>query len=460
MRVGAIDIGSTAVKSCLFDLRESQAPELVEVFSARSPLLSPRANYSEHNLAEQGEALETHLARLPEGVPVGFTSAMHGLVLLDERGKALCNAISWADVRSSSQVERLRPACPDAQLRTGTPLHPMAWPSKLLWLQQSEPTLWQKVRRVTDLKSYHLERLTGRSLALDVSSASGTGLWNQQTQEWDPQLLDFLNLCPSVLPDVSLTPFRWEWNNRTLTLGAGDGPMGNLGTGATQSGSVALSLGTSGAVRTYVDQAGLLDPRLFRYHLTADSWVEGGALSNGGSVLEWLIQQEAKSVEEIFRIASKAPIGANKTRVYPYFQGERAPFWRPDIQPRVEHNTARHTFADLCRATLEGVAFCLNRLILCLPRPKGPLRCTGGMFASTVWSQMLADVTGLEVALSPVPEATSLGAALLCTRDPLERSRALPLGSITEPTAKNHEIYAELYSEWAEACPGKRAEPN
>lgn len=73
-----------------------------------------------------------------------------------------------------------------------------------------------------------------------------------------------------------------------VVLGAGDGPLGNLGVGALEPGVVGLSLGTSGAVRMvtdhpHVDAAG----KLFCYHLADDAWVIGGAISNGGIVVRW-----------------------------------------------------------------------------------------------------------------------------------------------------------------------------
>ena len=73
-----------------------------------------------------------------------------------------------------------------------------------------------------------------------------------------------------------------------VVLGAGDGPLGNLGVGALEPGVVGLSIGTSGAVRMitdrpYVDAGG----RLFCYALTDDAWVIGGAISNGGIVVRW-----------------------------------------------------------------------------------------------------------------------------------------------------------------------------
>lgn len=448
MRAAAIDIGSSATKACLFELDQSSLPETLEERKLSSALRSPKPGWFEHDLIEISEQLERLVTSLPEGVPIGFTSAMHGLVLLDEEGLILSPAISWADGRSGKQAGEIGEKVGELHRRTGTPVHPMAWPAKLLWVKECKPEWWERLDRITDLKSYLLEKLTGQVLPLDISSASGTGCWEQDSQSWDSELLGYLDLPDDILPDVALEPFTWNWQGHELHLGAGDGPLGNLGTGAVTPERVAVSLGTSGAVRRCLTEPGDFRPELFRYHLDRQTWVEGGALSNGSSVLEWLRGQGETSPEDVLRLTKKSEIGARGLQVYPYFKGERAPFWRSDITSQIKGKTEAHEFADLCRGTLEGVAYCLNRLLKTLPAVSQPLRCTGGMFTSPLWCQLVADVTGRPVAVSPVKQATALGAALMTTQDYLARSEALPEGRVTEPNAARHQRYHELYAEW------------
>ena len=448
MRLSAIDIGSSATKSCVFEIESPGQIQLHEHQSIDCPLLRSQENHIEHNLENHLRALRDLMGRLPKNIPVGFTSAMHGLVLLDKDGRALTEGLSWADGRSFQQAYRLKMEHPGAHSRTGTPLHPMAWPAKILWIQEKRPELWRRTRKLTDLKSYLLKDFTEQNYALDISSASGTGLWNHDEKTWDQELVNALSLNSETLPEVHLESFAWNWEGRKLHLGGGDGPLGNLGTGAVGLGRTALSLGTSGACRSFTETLRPLPQELFRYHLNRASWVEGGAISNGSSVLDWLAQREAHTPEQILQLASAVEPGAKGLRVYPYFQGERAPFWRANVQAQIRPQHKEHNFAELARATIEGVGFCLQRVLSFMPASQEALRCTGGMFGSKIWCQLLADITGSEIAVSPVTQATSLGAALLCLPEHLALSRELPLGTVVEPREKQHLIYRELYQNW------------
>lgn len=452
MRVVGIDIGSTNIKGCLFDLSDPNKPKLLKKYSFDCPLSRPKPGYAEHDLRAGVSSLEQLFAKLPAKVPVGLSSAMHALVLCDEQGAPLGNALSWADIRADLQAKALASQAPDAHARTGTPIHAMAWPAKLLWTKQEAPQRWSAVRKILDLKTYLLHRYTGLDVAMDVSNASATGLFNQAVQQWDDSLCDSLKIDSNWLPRVASTTSRFEHGGRVITLGAGDGPLGNLGVGAVTPDRLAISLGTSGAVRKSVEHATTAHRKeLFQYALTENLSIQGGAISNGSSVLDWLRQIRDISPSALLRCAEKIPAGAEGLIVHPYFSGERAPFWRSDVRSEIRGWSFHHDFGHLVRACLEGVAYCLLRLVLLMEVPSEPIRCTGGLFQDKFWCQLLADITGCRIARSTVGEATALGAALLTLENPLVISAELPVSDVYEPRAKVHEAYRERYVEWA-AC--------
>lgn len=412
-------------------------------------MLQPKPGWVEHDLSAMAAGFASLLELVPKGQTVAMASAMHALVLLDQKGEPLCDAISWADGRSAVQAEELQRRDPLAYARTGTPLHPMGWPAKLLWIAQERPQWRTRLSRVTDLKSFLWEKLTGQVAPLDRSSASGTGLWNRIQEGWDERLCAQLQLDLELLPQVQ-EEHRVQWRGRTLWLGGADGPLANLGVGAVGPGRIAVSVGTSGAVRRYLPKPDGVKQGLFLYPLGRLGWVEGGAINNGGSVMTWLQKQSQLSTEQLLRAAEAVAPGAEGLKVYPYFLGERAPFWRSSVRARVVGRTDRHAWGHLARATLEGVAFCLQRL-LCLMTETDrsqPLRCTGGLFGSDLWAQLLADITDREVSSSTVDQATALGAALLTQPDPLQRSLSLPVGTLVVP--RQAEVYGDLYEAWAE----------
>lgn len=448
MRVLGLDIGSSVVKGCLFEMTGLEPPQLVEQYSVDAPLTRPGPERAEHPLGELESAVQEVLSQTPSGCQIGVACAMHGLVLLDEDGEALGDAISWADGRSVDQAHRLRLRDPQAHQRTGTPIHPMAWPAKLAWLREEDPELWRRTASVTDLKSYLLGRLTGQPCPVDISSASGTGLWNNEEKSWDDRLRQALKLDQIQLPAVASPRYTMDWQGRTLHLGAADGPLSNLGLGATSGDRIAVSLGTSGAVRRMVRERRDVPNELFLYALDGESWVEGGAISNGSVVLDWLRQHKEMSHQELLELVAQAPPGAGGLLVFPYFFGERAPHWLPGTRSQIVGWSFEHDFCHLVRGCLEGVGYCLTRLLRLLGGSSEPLRCSGGMFASPVWCQLLADISGCTLSISPVAQATALGAALMTLTDYHERAELLPAGELFEPDSDLHEHYQILFDQW------------
>src|SRR5690606_10215993 len=181
---------------------------------------------------------------------------------------------------------------------TGTPVHPMTPLTKLMWFHRHDPATADRVRWWVGLKDYVLWRLTG-TLATELSSASGTALLDRRTRQWSERATSLAGITADQLPDILPTTASLGLSravatrvglpiNTPVVVGAADGPLGNLGTGALGPGVVGLSLGTSGAARMVVDAPPEhLDPSLFCYALTADAWVVGGAVSNGGVVVRW-----------------------------------------------------------------------------------------------------------------------------------------------------------------------------
>jgi gluconokinase len=207
-----------------------------------------------------------------------------------------------------------------------------------------------------------------------------------------------------------------------LVLGAGDGPLANLGVGAVRPGVAACSVGTSGALRLMVerpvvDQAG----RTFCYALTEDRWLVGGAINNGGVVLQWagdaLAPELGEHVEaELLEIAAQAPPGSDALVMLPSLLSERAPHWSAVPRGAYVGLTRAHRREHLVRSALEGVCQQLA-LVLASLRDAGnevrEIRATGGFARSELWRQMLCDAFGRPVGFPVGHQGSGFGAALL-----------------------------------------------
>jgi gluconokinase len=214
-----------------------------------------------------------------------------------------------------------------------------------------------------------------------------------------------------------------------VVIGAGDGVLVNVGVGAVRPGQMSCTLGTSGAVRM-LSNAPLTDEkgRTWCYNLTDKDWVLGGAINNGGIALRWMRdrlneidpeatrRQGADAYSSMTLGAGAVPAGADGLIMLPFFTGERAPNWNPDARGVLFGLTLGHTLNHMIRATLEGVCYRMNSVMLALADVAGPareIRVSGNFTRSDLWVQILADVFDRDLLAPNVEEGAAFGAAVL-----------------------------------------------
>jgi gluconokinase len=435
--VVGIDIGTTSTKVVAYDTSGRRRCEA----EAGYPLAEPQPGYAVQDPATVLDAVLTALGKVVATARdagttitgVSFSSAMHSLIALDGQGVALTPSITWADIRATDQAERLRALTIGAEVhhRTGTPVHPMSPLTKLIWFREEEPDVFSSAVRWVGIKEFVMAHLTGENV-VDRSIASAMGLMDLASLAWWPPALDLAGVradqLPLIMATTEILAFRPEIGAHLglegvpIVVGAGDGPLANLGVGAVRPGVAACSLGTSGAVRVVVERPGV-DPlgRVFCYALTDERWTVGGAISNGGIVLEWarqtLTPEIARGQEAaLVALAAKAPPGSDGLLMLPYLLSERAPHWSALARGAYIGLTRAHRRPHLVRAALEGVCQQLA-LVLEAVRAAGneirEIRATGGFLRDAFTRQLFTDVVGSEIRFTGATEGSAFGAALL-----------------------------------------------
>jgi gluconokinase len=449
-----LDIGTTAAKVVAFEVfAGSPRPTAArggDPWSAEHeyPLIRPQSGWRVQDPAAVIEATLRSLAEVVAalgGAPVlalSVSTAMHGLIGLDDQLRPLTPIVTWADARARDVARELRalPGAADLHRRSGTPIHSMSPLTKLRWFARKEPTLMRSARAWIGLKDLVLLALTGR-LVTELSSASGTGLLSIPDRTWDPEALALAGVrrdqLPDVLPTTMHLPLSPDAASRVglptgtpVVLGAGDGPLGNLGTGAIRRGVAGLSLGTSGALRLAVDGP-RSDPsgRLFCYALTDDQWVIGTPISNGGTVVRWAASVFAADRPDATREFAQPPAddaqvlalgaavepGSEGLVMLPFLLAERGPLWDADVRGAFLGIREHHGRGHFVRAAVEGVAFQLATILdgLECVGPVSSIRATGGVFRSALWREVLAGVLGRPLTVTAGSEGSALGAAAL-----------------------------------------------
>jgi gluconokinase len=384
---------------------------------------------------------QTHLSSR-DIAAIGFGSAMHSVIAIGQDHVPPTPSITWADSRSGTQAEQLKQEAIGLEIyhKTGTPLHPMSPLTKLLWLRDSHPDIFHKTIKFISIKEYILYQLF-QQYVVDYSIASATGLFNLHTLTWDETAFQWAGVRVDQLSELVPTThilrgIKPEYAEQMriapetpVVVGASDGVLANLGVGAIAADQLAITIGTSSAVRKVVPQP-LTDSQgsTFCYALTEKHWVVGGPSNNGGIVLRWFRdcfgqaeveqarQQNKDPYDLLIQLAETVPAGANGLLLLPFLSGERAPYWNADARGGVFGVTLQHQRSHFVRAVLEGIlfaAYSITQVLSELSESSQTILASGGFARSQVWRQMMADLFGMEVLAPEVYEASGFGAAVL-----------------------------------------------
>jgi gluconokinase len=307
--------------------------------------------------------------------------------------------------------------------------------TKICWLQNKRPDLAAKTAMYSGIKEYILFRLMGEHV-IDHSIASATGMFDIHTLEWYKPALEMAGIIENQLPHIVSTTYplynldpvwRKKWNLPDMVpfyAGASDGCLANLGTGAVETGDLAITVGTSGAVRMAAAKA-VPDTlsRTFNYVLTPSLYIAGGPVNNGGIILKWFTENflnrpfnAAADFDAFLEEAAKAPAGSAGLICLPYFMGERAPVWNARLKGIFYGVQLHHRREHMMRSIVEGISFSLLQIAEILTESQGPytsIYASGGFVHSAAWMQWLADIFNRPVHITQTEDASAIGAAML-----------------------------------------------
>lgn len=440
-----IDIGTTSTKAVLF----SEHGEVIQHENIGYPLYTPDISTAEQNPEEIFSAVLQSIANIMKNHSdknlsfASFSSAMHSVIAMDEDHQPLTPVITWADNRSEAWARKIKDELNGHEVykRTGTPIHPMSPLSKIAWIVNERPEIARKTKKYIGIKEYIFKKLFDEYV-VDYSLASCMGMMNLKTLDWDEEALAIAGVTPAQLSMLVPTTKMFKNCNPKLAkqmgidpqtpfvIGASDGVLSNLGVNAIRKGEIAITIGTSGAIRTIIDKPQTDEKgRIFCYALTENHWVIGGPVNNGGMVLRWIRDEFASSeietakrlgidpYEVLTKIAERVRPGADGLLFHPYLAGERAPLWNPDVRGSFFGLTMSHKKEHMIRAALEGVIYNLYTVYLalveCMDGPVTRIQATGGFARSEIWRQMMSDIFESEVVIPESYESSCLGACIL-----------------------------------------------
>ncbi len=463
-----LDIGSSSIRVLAFD---NQAQRLAGIES--------RADLHLHTTADGGSEADADqlfaiICRCIDGAleqlgasayalrAVAVDSFVSNMLGVDQAGHPLTPVYTYADTRNTHDSELLRQQFDeyDVHQRTGCLLRSSYWPARLAWLRRTQTQTWDAVAHWITIGEYLEQRILGLA-RVGYSPASWSGLLDRQQLCWDTALLDALGLddrrlSPLVDTNVAASGLTAAYAERWPALAnvawfpaLGDGAAANIGSSCHRDNHVALTVGTTGALRIVRNHVERVPPGLWCYRVDGQRALLGGATSEGGNVFAWLqrtVQMgDPAALEKA--LATQLPDG-HGLQVLPLWAGERSPGWAGNARASIVGMTLGTRPIDIIQATLEAVAYrfaIIAEQLIPAASQVTIIASGGALKSSPAWTQMIADAIGQPILMSEEPEATSRGAAILALESlgliasPDELAQAQ--GHILQPDPQRNSIY-------------------
>ncbi len=430
-----IDLGTQSIKTLVLNVDSKQVCD--------NQSIQIGINQSDKGVAEQlasdwVDALISVIQAIPEHYrsntcAIGVSGQQHGLVVLDEHGEVLAPVKLWCDTSCYQECDEImqgiggKTACIDA---VGNPMMAGYTAPKIKQLKNTYPEIYKAMHTVLLPHDYINFWLTGER-CMEAGDASGTGLLNVNTRQWSNTLINAIDNSGHLqqcLPEVRTRnqPIGYVTEKLAkqlslpkdvaVSIGGGDNMMAAIGTGATSSGRLTLSLGTSGTLFAYSDNViNNAKGELANFCSSNGGWLPLVCTMACTTTTESYRNLISHCVEQIDQALEQSNIGANGLITLAYLNGERVPNL-PTAQGMLAGISARNlTPNNLLRSGVEGVTYGLyygfEELIKHGIKAE-QLTITGGGANSPQWCQLSADVFGLETVVLNNNEGAALGAAI------------------------------------------------
>ncbi len=304
----SIDIGTTAVKALLFD-RFGRAVETLqwrsgfEIQTTTDGASEVDADALLDIVCKGIDAVLDKAGALRDEIAGVASCTFVGNILgVDRAGNPLTPLYTYADTRAEASTAWLKTAFDETKLhnRTGCRFHSSYLPARFHWLGQSRPEVIRQTARWLSIGEYLELKFFGQT-SVSYLVASWSGLLNRHLLAWDEQLLqklpiDVTQLSPLVDLDFPKRGLRRKYAARWPQLASlpwfpasGDGAAANIGSGCTGPSRIALTMGTTSALRVVMDRDIQQIPEgLWCYRVDRQRSLPGGALSEGGNIFSWM----------------------------------------------------------------------------------------------------------------------------------------------------------------------------
>jgi xylulokinase len=476
-----VDIGTEGTKVALFDTQGNVIKDSYEEYEliCRQPGWAEQDPDLFWNVTVKNikKVVEQSKVNSQDVSGIGVCGQMHAAIPIDKYGRVLYRSPSlWCDKRSAPQCERLKQDIGEDLFlkKAANPITPAWTATKIMWLKENLPEIYEKTYKFLVPKDYIVYRLTGM-FSIDLSEASGTLLFDTFKERWSEELSQHMKIDLEKMPKIYQSHEVVGEVTREASVatglragtpvvsGGGDFLCTLLGAGITSKERAADISGTASLVAFYSEKP-LIDNRIMNLRHVIKGWIPFGIVEGG--LLRWFrnefgfieVQEAIKKGVSAYKIMdSEAELvkpGSEGLIVIPYFLGERV-IGLPSSRGIIFGLTMAHKRAHLIRALMEGVTLALMRTVEIteeLGVKSTAFRLIGGGAVSPVWRRIKADIYGKPTQVLNTYHGGVLGAAVLAmagteTRKDISKviDEMVHVKETCEPNYENHRVYAKLY---------------
>ena len=430
-----IDLGTQSLKVVFLD---AGTGEVVASESASLELVQNDSGVAEQQhgwwLAALKEALSRVDPRIRKSAAAAAVSGQqHGFVALNEADDVLVPVKLWCDTSTEKECDEIMRAAGgfDACIEAaGNPILPGFTASKIRWLKNSHPRLYEQLDCILLPHDYLNLYLTGER-CMEAGDASGTGVLDVRERSWSPSMLravdadrDLAECMPAPrLDNETIGKLRPRTADEIglpagipVGIGGGDNMMGAIGTGNVQPGNMTMSLGTSGTVYAFADEP-IVDPKgnIAAFCASTGGWLPLLCTMNCTVTTELMRGLLGADLAHFESQISAADRGAEGILTLPFFNGERTPNLPNARACVLGMSSGNMKPENFLRSAVEGATFALKfgiNELAGLGVQASDIVVTGGGANSGKWRQLVADICDTPVTVYRQDEGAALGAAM------------------------------------------------
>ena len=482
------DIGSSSVKASLVNAVTGKCVASAFYPKTEAAIIAVKQGWAEQEPANWWENLKlsTKAIMAESGVKaedvkaIGISYQMHGLVCVDKNQNVLRPAIIWCDSRAVPYGQKAFETIGEEKCLSHLLNSPGNFTaSKLAWIKENEPEIFEKIYKIMLPGDYIAMRLTGE-ICTTVSGLSEGMFWDFKNNRVADFLMDYYGFDKSIIADIK--PTFSEQGRVTaaaaqelglkegipVTYRAGDQPNNALSLNVFNPGEIASTAGTSGVVYGVNGKVNY-DPKsrvnTFAHVNHTEEQTRLGVLLciNGTGILNsWIkrtVVPEGVSYAEMNNLAAQAPIGSGGVSILPFGNGAERMLQNKEVGCSINGvNFNLHTRNHIIRAAQEGIVFSFKYGIDIMKGMGMDVQKIhaghANMFLSPIFRETLAGVTGATIELydtdGSVGAAKGAGMGAGIYKDNNEAFATLEKLEVIEPKQSDAAAYADAYGRWVE----------